>query len=256
MNLSITILGSGSGNPSAERSSSGYVLEYNGRLLLFDCGSGVSSSFVRSAFEPAKVDAIFISHMHPDHVSDLPVFIQLLYLADRLEPLTVYLPAEAVKPVKKYLNACYLFDEKLPFKLELKAIDAPVTVLGREVEVKPIVNLHLMTNSEIIEATEYPNKMECYSYLVKIGGKKLLYTADIVSIDEMENYLEKLDLLITETTHVDTDQLPSLIEKKQIAKVVLSHIGDDKISEMLKFAGAQAAGGKIIVGKDNLTIKI
>ncbi|MEW5925329.1 MAG: MBL fold metallo-hydrolase, partial [Candidatus Zixiibacteriota bacterium] len=66
MKISLTILGSGSGNPSAERSSSGYVLECDGRLLLFDCGSGVSSSFVRSAFDSSKVDAIFISHMHPD----------------------------------------------------------------------------------------------------------------------------------------------------------------------------------------------
>ncbi|MEW5925178.1 MAG: MBL fold metallo-hydrolase, partial [Candidatus Zixiibacteriota bacterium] len=161
-----------------------------------------------------------------------------------------------VKPVKKYLNACYLFDEKLPFKLELKAINEPVKVLDGTVEVRPIVNLHLMGNSEIIDATEYPNKMECYSYLLQMGSRKLLYTADIASIDEMEPYLDGLDLLITETTHIDTTLLPALIEKNQIARVILSHIGDDKAAEIIKFADSRAAAGKIVVGEDNLTIKV
>lgn len=252
----MTILGSGSGNPSAERGCSGYVVECEGRLLLFDCGSGVSSSFVRSALDSSKVEAIFISHMHPDHVSDLPVFIQLLYLADRVEPLAVYLPAEAVKPVKKYLNACYLFDEKLPFKLELKAVSEPVMALGGRAEIRPIVNLHLMGNSQIIEATDYPNKMECYSYLVKIGNKKLLYTGDIAATDEIEPYLDSLDLLITETTHIDMAQLPALMEKNHIAWVVLSHIGDDKAAEIQEFAESGKAAGQIVVAEDNLTIKV
>ena len=254
--LSITILGSASGLPSSERNDSGYILEHDGRLALFDCGSGVRASFMKSAFDAANLEAIFISHMHPDHISDLPVFVQMLYLADRLEPLRIYLPEEAVRPVRKYLNTCYLFDEKLPFKLELKAIKNSIKIMNKKVLVKPIANHHLASNTEIIEASGYPNRMESYSFLIQSGDKKMLYSADLSTFEEIENYLDDLDLLLIETTHIDINRLPSVIKEKHIKKTVLSHIADEENSGIRDFVESHGLGADIVVADDNLTIKV
>jgi ribonuclease BN (tRNA processing enzyme) len=258
MAISITILGSASGLPSSERNDSGYILEHDGRLALFDCGSGVRAAFIKAAFDPVMLEAIFISHMHPDHISDLPVFIQMLYHSDRIEPLAIYLPEEAVRPMKKYLNACYLLDEKLPFKLELKAIKNQVKIFDKKALVKPIANQHLTTpgNVDIIEASGYPNRMESYSFLIQSGDKKLLYSADLATFEEIENYLDDLDLLLIETTHIDINRLPDVIEERRIKKTVLSHIADEENGGIREFADSHGAGADIVVAEDNLTIKI
>jgi len=256
MAFSITILGSASGLPSAERNDSGYILEHDGRLVLFDCGSGVRASFLKSAHNITGLEAIFISHMHPDHISDLPVFVQMLHLADRLEPLRIYLPEEAVKPVKKYLNACYLFDEKLSFRLEMKPIKNSVKIMNQKVLVKPVANHHLVSNTEIIEASGYPNRMESYSFLMQSGDKKMLYSADLSTLDEIENYLDDLDLLLIETTHVDIDRLPPLIRERRIKKTVLSHFSDSKQRKIREFIDSRGGAMNIIAAEDNLTIKI
>jgi len=258
MEISFSILGSASGVASVERNDSGYILECEGKTALFDCGGGVRSAFLRRGYEPGLLDAVFISHMHPDHISDLPLFIQMLYHSDRIEPLNIYLPDEAVRPVKKYLHSCYLLDEKMPFKFNLKPILKAVRIFDKKAKVTPYANQHLATpdNIDIIEASYYPNKMQCYSFLIQINDKRLFYSADIAALEEIENYLDDLDLLVIETTHVDFRRLPAIIRAKRIKKTLLTHIGDDMLESIHQFADSKAAEYGLIAGGDNLTIKV
>ena len=76
-----TVLGTSSGMPQPGMACSGYVLRTGRELSLIDCGGGVSAAFAACNFDPLQVERVFISHTHPDHVSDLPLFIQMIYLA-------------------------------------------------------------------------------------------------------------------------------------------------------------------------------
>jgi ribonuclease BN (tRNA processing enzyme) len=71
----LTILGSGTGVPSAERSACSFVIETGGRCLLFDLGPGTVRRLVEAGFALSGISSVFISHFHPDHVSELAAFL-------------------------------------------------------------------------------------------------------------------------------------------------------------------------------------
>ncbi len=73
--MKLTILGSGTGVPSAERSACSFLLETGGRKLLFDLGPGTVRRLAEAGFSLSSISSIFISHFHPDHVSELVAFL-------------------------------------------------------------------------------------------------------------------------------------------------------------------------------------
>jgi len=82
-------LGSASGMPVPQRASSSYLVEVGERGYLFDMGEGCSSSLLRMDINQESIVAGFISHMHPDHSSGLPLLLQLMYLSNRQAPFEV-----------------------------------------------------------------------------------------------------------------------------------------------------------------------
>jgi len=73
--MELTVLGSGSANQSKTRRCSGYLLKTMGKLFLIDAGAGVYTAMSEQGIDVASLDAIFISHMHIDHINDLPILL-------------------------------------------------------------------------------------------------------------------------------------------------------------------------------------
>lgn len=73
--MKLTILGSGTGVPTPERSACSFVLETGGKTLLFDLGPGTLRRLVEAGFTLPRVSGVFISHFHPDHTGDLVAFL-------------------------------------------------------------------------------------------------------------------------------------------------------------------------------------
>jgi len=71
----LTILGSGTGVPTPQRSASSFVLETGGKTLLFDLGPGTLRRLVEAGFTLSRISSVFITHFHPDHTGDLVAFL-------------------------------------------------------------------------------------------------------------------------------------------------------------------------------------
>ena len=70
--MKLTILGNNGPFPAAAGACSGYLLRHNGKNILIDCGNGVLANLQRFIhFE--ELDAIVLTHLHSDHVSDMNV---------------------------------------------------------------------------------------------------------------------------------------------------------------------------------------
>jgi ribonuclease BN (tRNA processing enzyme) len=251
-----TILGSAAGGGSAERACTGYALTCEKNIIIIDCGSGVLSSFLRSGFDSRDVKAIIISHTHPDHISDLPLLVQNMYLSEREEMLEIYLPPEAIYPIRNYFNTCYLFQEKFPFEFRFLPIESNIELLNSKIQIEPIPNSHLKGNAEIIKQAGLPNGMECFSFLINVGNKSILYTADILSIDDILDYLDNIDLLVIETAHIDVYQLGELLKTRAVGKAVLSHLIEDDIPKIRQFAEEYDGRTEMILAEDNLVIEL
>lgn len=92
MTMRVITLGTGAGRPTLKRSASATGLEFEGETFLFDCGEGTQTQLMKSPFKWGKMTAIFIGHLHGDHVNGLPGLLGTLSLSGREEPLKVFGP--------------------------------------------------------------------------------------------------------------------------------------------------------------------
>ena len=247
------ILGVSSGMPQAGCACSGYAIKKGQELSLVDCGGGVASSFLRRGLNPLAVRRIFISHTHPDHVSDLPLFIQMIYLNGREEPLDVYLPEEFVQPFKTYLNAVYLIPEKLPFELNLHGyLDG--FIFRDNFTLKAYGNRHLSGYSPYLEKLNLPNKMQSHSFDLEIAGKTLFYSADIYDLDDIRGHLDGHDYAVLEPTHLDFNQFLEFAREIHVGQYFITHLGDSE--EIVELARKARAAGieNLVMAKEGMEI--
>lgn len=120
MSFSVTILGSSSAKPTASRHPSAQVVNIHEQHYLVDAGEGVQQQLVRNGINPLKIRAVFISHLHGDHLFGLFPLISTLGLYGRRTPLRVFAPA----PFGEML-ACHLkyFDSELPYPVIWTQVD-------------------------------------------------------------------------------------------------------------------------------------
>ncbi|KGD84676.1 ribonuclease Z [Pantoea sp. BS_4] len=91
----LTFLGTGGGAPSLQRNVTAiaFTRDKSGATWLFDCGEGTQLQFMRSDLKPGKLDKIFITHLHGDHIFGLPGLLTSRSMAGLTTPMTVYGPA-------------------------------------------------------------------------------------------------------------------------------------------------------------------
>ena len=90
--MKLTILGCNGPYPGAGGACSGYLLSEDDTHVLIDCGAGVIANLVRHIPWEA-LDAVVLSHLHYDHMSDLLPMQYALQFHPRETPLPVYAPA-------------------------------------------------------------------------------------------------------------------------------------------------------------------
>lgn len=93
----VHILGCGSAVPTERHNPSSQVVEVRGKLFMVDCGEGTQLQVRRSKFSFSKLYAIFITHLHGDHVLGLVGMLSTFGLNGRTAPLHVYAPKEYEK---------------------------------------------------------------------------------------------------------------------------------------------------------------
>lgn len=93
MSLEVFSLGTSGMMPLPGRFLTSVLLRRDGELFLFDAGEGTQVSLKMLNLKWKKISAIFISHMHADHVTGLPGLMMLSSQVDRSEPLYIFGPA-------------------------------------------------------------------------------------------------------------------------------------------------------------------
>lgn len=114
MTFSVTILGAASAKPSANRHQSSQLVNHSGQYFLVDAGEGVQHRLMKVGVNPLRLTAVFISHLHGDHLFGLFPMISTLGLMGRKRPLHIYAPnpfGEILEYHKRY------FDTELPYEV-------------------------------------------------------------------------------------------------------------------------------------------
>jgi ribonuclease Z len=114
MTFSLTVLGSSSASPTEDRFPTAHVLNVHERFFLIDSGEGVQMQLKRFGnIKYSKLNEIFISHLHGDHVFGLFGLISSLDLMGRTDDLNIYAHddlAEILDNHLKYFGANMSYD--------------------------------------------------------------------------------------------------------------------------------------------------
>src|SRR5215475_8298622 len=81
--LAVTILGNNSALPAYDRHPTSQVVTLDDNLFLVDCGEGTQLQLVKYRIRWARINYIFISHLHGDHYFGLPGFLNSMGLLNR-----------------------------------------------------------------------------------------------------------------------------------------------------------------------------
>ena len=90
--MKLTILGSSSALPTSERYPSAHVLNAHERFFLIDCGEGTQMQLRKHRIRFSRINNIFISHLHGDHVFGLYGLLSTFSLMGRKNPIHLYAP--------------------------------------------------------------------------------------------------------------------------------------------------------------------
>lgn len=123
--MELEFLGTGAGSPAKFRNVTSValkLLDETNAIWLFDVGEGTQQQILRTTIRPRKVNKVFITHLHGDHIFGLPGFLSSRSFQGGETPLTIYGP----KGIRDYVRTSLkISDSKLTYALHFVEITAP-----------------------------------------------------------------------------------------------------------------------------------
>lgn len=122
MNMEAFILGCGGTMPLPNRYLTSVLLRREGEVFLFDCGEGTQISLRALNLKWKKINAIFFSHTHADHITGLPGMLMLSSQVDRQEPLYLIGPPR----LREYVDASrHALEMYINYEIRVREIANP-----------------------------------------------------------------------------------------------------------------------------------
>lgn len=245
--MRLTVLGSGSCELRADRSSPAYLLQADGYSLLLDLGAGAWRRLTEAGHDPAQVGAVALSHAHPDHLADLiPLLFALNYDPALSEQASLDLLAHAgLEPLIAGLQG--LFGTWLtppPERLRTHWL-AP----GRSLSLGPLT---VHTAAADHAPTSLAWRMEC-------EGHSLVYLGDSRATPELARFSQGADLIIAHCAGNDAHPKPGhlhpraageLARRAEARGLLLSHFYRAVDPDLAVDSAAKAFGGPVWAARD------
>ena len=231
--MKLTVIGSWGGYPKRNAASSGYILEHEGFHLLIDCGSGVLAK-LQNIIEPEDLDAVLISHYHPDHIADIGVLQHARLIQGFLGKEIPTLPIFA-----------HHFDQNEFTKLTYKEITKGIAYDPNGIQnIGPFQVSFLKTNHPV----------PCYAMRMEAGGKTFVYTADSSFKVEFIEFSRYADVLLCECNfyghqngqaagHMTSIEAGRLAKRAGVKQLVLTHLPHyGNLSDLVHEASTEFTG--------------
>ncbi len=219
--MQLTILGRYGPYPPAGGACSGYLVQEDGCNLLLDCGNGVLSR-LQEYINYKELDAVFISHLHADHFSDLMIMRYGLILAQKHglcdQPLPIYAPPE---PADDLVRLSY------KSAYDLKAIYETLEIKVGSIIITVVAGVHAVPS--FCFRLESPSGTLIYSGDTEINQKLAPFAAGADLFLCEANYLDE-DIAAGLPNHLSAAQAASIAAEAGVKKLVLTHLHPERDS--------------------------
>lgn len=240
-----TFLGTAAGDTSVSRDHSGTLLESGGDSILLDCGGNIARHFRAGELSADLPGAVWLSHMHSDHVGQFSMLIQSLWLRQRRKPLHVFGPPEVVRVMQDFLVRCILFPELVGFPVEWHAVKPGVAVEFGPFTLTAFATDHLASLAQQFQKNYPATCFQCYGCAIDVAGRRYVYSADIAHPDDLAPALEGREVagLICELAHYSEDVLFRELASYDIKAIWITHYPDTFAGQEKKLKVAAREAG-------------
>lgn len=219
--MKVTVLGCSGSVPGPDSAASGYLIEAEGYRLLLDLGHGAFGALQRYV-QPTDVDAIVISHLHPDHCIDLTAYVVALRYggAGFHAGPEGRIPLIGVPGTRDRLEAAY---DPLARKLSLHELFSFAT--PTETELGPFRMSYAPMN--------HPTPTNAVR--IQYQDRSLVYSADTGESDELVKLARAADVLLCEASvgpdevlipglHLTGRQAGEHADRAGVDRLIVTHV--------------------------------
>ena len=237
--------------PTKNRCSPSYLLEHEEYRVLLDCGHTTLARLLDRDIDIRSIDAVFLTHFHTDHSSDLLPVIHARWIDERsrnidFKNITLLGPQGLQENIRKL---CDVFMPGAEDVYPLTYLEGLTTTQIGPFAVQPFPVFHV------------PN-MESMGYRIDCNGSSLAYAGD-AGPEQSEKFFDAIhavDVLLVEagTTkpvpiHCTSEQAFDMAKQVLAKRLVLTHIEEYRVEEVKEFALQYP---EVVVAEDGLKLLI
>jgi ribonuclease Z len=216
----VTLLGTGTPRPDPQRFGPATLVEAGNQKLLFDAGRGVPIRLSQLRMPPARIDALFLTHYHSDHVSGIPDLWLTAWLpggGGRKQPWRVIGPTGA-KELMAHLERAYAAD------VRIRIADQQLPPEGAAVRTEEFAADGVVYERDGVRVTAFEVDhgeviKPAYGYRVDHQGRSVLISGDTRFSENVIRHGTGVDLLV----HAVAGAKPELLDNPVVRRILDHH---------------------------------
>ncbi|MBE6733052.1 MAG: MBL fold metallo-hydrolase [Ruminococcaceae bacterium] len=223
--MKLTFFGTSHGHSEPNRYCTSVAFEHNGHIFFIDLGAPVEYLMTTKNVDFDAVEAYFITHMHADHVADLPTIIKDYDVYNKKSTAELFLPDEnAVEPLKNWANAIHLSNNVYE-RLKINIVHSGLIYDKFGIKVTAIRTEHI--------SKDVPS----FAYMVETDdGKRVLFTGDLARNHTDFPKIAKetqFNLIVSELVHISPiDTINETMADVKTDMLIFSHLGKYNIEKL------------------------
>ncbi|MCX5463547.1 MBL fold metallo-hydrolase [Alcaligenes parafaecalis] len=219
--MTVTLLGTGTPAPYADRAGPATLVQAGEETLLFDTGRGVATRLFQKGVAPNAITAHFFTHLHSDHTVGLPDLWLTGWFGrpwpGRTLPLQVYGP-KGTKTMTDYLPKAY--DEDIRIRVEDQGLPVEgVKFVTQEFEKGGVLYEKNGVTVTAVEVDHGGELIPAFGFIVEYDGKKVAISGDAMYDKRLIEAAANADVFVHSVALID----PAFLKARPILNETLKH---------------------------------
>lgn len=245
--MGLWLLGTSGAVPDAQRDYVSLVVEDAGRLILIEAGGSPFHRLGHVGLDPRRLEGVFLSHRHPDHLSGLPVLLMGLWLQRRDRPLWIAGPEDALERARALLE---LF--------EWRSWSGMFPVDWRPIPLEPGEVVETTGGLRLV-AAPVAHSVPTLAVRIELPEGVAAYSADTEPCLELIRLARGADVLIHEATgsypgHTPPERAGWVAKEASARRLVLVHVPPEVDEEEWRARAREAFAGPVEIGRDGMRV--